>query len=105
MEQRKFTEQPQGVQFVVTTETRPVRCHVTRQALVNYFGACSQADRPDQDCLQAYDGSASLIRQVALFLLQSGQPLRIGGPVITTDDVFHYLVIRPALRMVGIGGC
>lgn len=104
MEQRKFTEQPQGVQFVVTAQARPVRCHVTRQALVSYFGACSQADQLEQDCLKAYDGSASLIRQVALFLLQSGQPLRSGGPVITTDDVFHYLVIPPGLRLVGVGG-
>lgn len=104
MEKRKFTEQPQGVQFIVTAQAGPVRCHVTRQALVNYFGACSQVDQLEQDCLKAYDGSAGLIRQVALSLLQNGQSLRGGGPVITTDDVFHYLVTRPGLRMVGIGG-
>lgn len=81
----------QSVLFLARLGDCTLRCYVTRDALITYFGAKNGDADAGQDCLLAYDKSAVFIHGVVRRLIADDVQPRSGVIVITTDVVFRHL--------------
>lgn len=88
---RIFVAGAQSVLFLARRGECTLRCYVTRDALMTYFGAANGDADAGQDCLRAYDQSAVFIHSVVRRLLADGVQAASGEIVITTDLVFRHL--------------
>ncbi|MDE2371121.1 MAG: DUF1488 family protein [Burkholderiales bacterium] len=84
---RAFVSDAQSVLFFAHHGARPLRCYVTRQALVARFGASdAQSDEDGRGCLQAYDEHREEIRALAWRKFQRSRAPG-GALVIDADDI------------------
>lgn len=89
------------VQFVARRGSRFLRCYVTRQALVDCFGAAAPADDGGQgECLRTFDRYRGTIEQVAQGRLEAAPP-HTRVLVLAVDD-FRPLCGRQPQREVDI---
>ena len=84
----------QSVLFLARLGDCTLRCYVTRDALITYFGAKNGDADAGQDCLLAYDKSAVFIHGIVRRLIADNVQPRSGVVVITTDVVFRHLTHR-----------
>lgn len=81
----------QSVLFLARRGECTLRCFVTRQALVTYFGANVGDADAGLDSLRAYDKYALFIHGVVRRLIADDVRTPSGALVITADHVFRHL--------------
>jgi Protein of unknown function (DUF1488) len=81
----------QSVLFLARRGECTLRCYVTRQALIAYFGAQHDAADAGPDCLLAYDKFAAFIHGLVRHLIAEDMQAPSGAIVITADVVFRHL--------------
>jgi len=87
---RSWARRIASVQFVARRGSRFLRCYVTREALIDCFGAVPlPGDEGQGECLRAFDRYRGTIEQLARRELEAAPARSV--LILTTDDVHRHL--------------